>query len=111
MTTTITIKDQVHEVYFGLMALEIFVKEQGAIDEGSVLHVGQITSLLWAGLKNAAFRNHQSLTLSFTEVADAVEQKYYSEEGQKELVGITNAFADSQAVKQQQTTEVKKKKR
>jgi hypothetical protein len=109
MESTITIKGEKVPVYFGMMALEQFTKEVGALDAGSVLQIGQMTCLAFAGIKNAAFRNRVISPVSFADVCDAVEEMFYTEEGNKELTDISMAFAESKAVKQL-TEEVKKKK-
>jgi hypothetical protein len=111
--TTITIKDQPRQLYFGMMALEQFTRESGQLEEGSVLQMGQITCLVYAGLKNASFRNREILPVSFADVCDAVEEKFFDPKGQNELAEVVKAFTESKTVKglAVQTEEVKKKKR
>lgn len=95
------------------MALEQFSKESGELEAESVLQVGQITCLIWAGLKNAAFRNREILPVSFADVSDAVEEMFYSPEGQEKLKEVMTAFSESKAVKFSSSSveEVKKKKK
>jgi hypothetical protein len=106
----ITIKDKQIPLHFGTMALEQFTKEAGQLEEGSVLQIGQITCLVWAGIKNAAFRNREITPVSFADVCDAVEEKFFDAEGQKELTEIVQMFSDSKAVKMT-SEEIKKKKK
>jgi hypothetical protein len=100
MQATITINEQAHEVYFGLMAMQLFVKSQGSLEEGDVLSIVQTKELIWAGLKNAAYDNRKPLPDSFfKEMSRAVDDKLTSDEGILEITAIYTAFAESKAVK------------
>jgi hypothetical protein len=110
MEAIVTIKEQKVPLFFGMMAIEQFTTEVGALEAGSVLQTGQITCLIWAGIKNAAFRNRAICPVSFADVCDAVEDMLYTK--QDELEGVMKAFSESKAIKNLQggEPEVKKKK-
>jgi hypothetical protein len=110
--TQITINEQAYPVFFGMLALELFTKQVGNLDEDSVLGTAQTAHLVYAGLKNGAVRKGEAFALPFETVYDTVEEKYLTAEGQAELVEISKVFNESKAVKalSERVEEAKKKK-
>jgi hypothetical protein len=103
MTVTINGKD--HELHFGMKAFLITQETIGAPEADENLDTDAMAAILWGGLKNAAFRDKKSLSVSFADVCDYVDESFWNSDRKKVLDEIVAAFSNSHPVQKMKESE------
>lgn len=90
----IEINNKSYPIFFGLMAQEMFEKSKLNTDTNGA----HLVNMVWAGIKNAAFRENEELKISFKDVYDAVEDMTTKPNGKDWITGIGKAYRESEYV-------------
>ena len=104
----INIKGKEYPIFFGMMAIELVSKATGG---GDITGTAQIVEMVYAGMKNHAFRNREDLPVKFADVYDAVEDMTTKADGKEWIAELGKAYNESAYVKKvAENADAKKKK-